>query len=60
MGLRMSIYVGQTMLSRREVDAVCEELGDEFRGNQYHLLARNVRPPTHVAAPIAIVSALRC
>mmetsp|Transcript_18528 Transcript_18528/g.40543 ORF Transcript_18528/g.40543 Transcript_18528/m.40543 type:complete len:221 (-) Transcript_18528:3718-4380(-) len=40
-GLRMSIYVGHTMLSRREVDAVCEELGDEFRGNQYHLLARN-------------------
>lgn len=40
-GIRQSMYVGQTMLSRREVEVLCYELGAEFRGDQYHLLARN-------------------
>ena len=60
MGFRQSIKVGRTFLTRQEVDELCDRLGEEYRGNQYHLLARNVRPPTHVAAHIATVSALRC
>jgi len=40
-GFRESIPVGRTHLSRQEVDELCDRLGEEFRGNQYHLLARN-------------------
>lgn len=40
-GFRQSIKVGRTFLTRQEVDELCDRLGEEYRGNQYHLLARN-------------------
>ena len=52
MGFRESVYVGHTTLSRQEVDEVCDKLGETYRGNQYHLLQRNVSvcPPLRLRA----------
>lgn len=40
-GFRESIKIGRTHLTRQEVDELCDRLGEVYRGNQYHLLARN-------------------
>mmetsp|Transcript_5409 Transcript_5409/g.7316 ORF Transcript_5409/g.7316 Transcript_5409/m.7316 type:complete len:199 (+) Transcript_5409:327-923(+) len=40
-GFRGSVLVGRTRLSPQEVEDLCDQLGDEYRGNQYHLLSRN-------------------
>ncbi|KAK3272882.1 hypothetical protein CYMTET_18844 [Cymbomonas tetramitiformis] len=40
-GFKESVVIGTTHLSREEVDAVCDQLGEAYRGNQYHLLMRN-------------------
>ncbi|KAK2080308.1 hypothetical protein QBZ16_000161 [Prototheca wickerhamii] len=38
---REAILLGETSLSARQVYAVVQELGQEFRGNAYHLLQQN-------------------
>ncbi|KAK9809843.1 hypothetical protein WJX72_000250 [[Myrmecia] bisecta] len=38
---RESVVVGETDLSPEEVQQVVQSLGEEFRGNRYHLLQRN-------------------
>jgi hypothetical protein len=53
-GFRESVYIGHTTLSRQEVDEVCDKLGETYRGNQYHLLQRNVsaHPPPRLEARV--------
>ena len=38
---RESVYVGETNLSQTEVQQVVARLGQEYKGNRYHLLQRN-------------------
>ncbi len=38
---RESVVVGETDMNRQEVQEVVQQLGNEYRGNAYHLLERN-------------------
>ncbi|GFH14231.1 PPPDE putative peptidase domain-containing protein [Haematococcus lacustris] len=38
---RESIYMGETDLSQEEVQQLIYKMGQEFKGNRYHLLQRN-------------------
>lgn len=38
---RESVVVGETDMDAQEVQEVVQQLGNEYRGNAYHLLERN-------------------
>lgn len=38
---RESIEVGYTDFTRPEIEQIIEQLGDQYRGDQYHLLRKN-------------------
>ena len=38
---RESIILGETQLSREEVHSIVQRMGQEYKGNLYHLLQRN-------------------
>jgi len=38
---RESVYLGETALSKRAVERLVKSLGDEFRGDRYHLISKN-------------------
>ncbi|KAI6228943.1 Desumoylating isopeptidase 2 [Aphelenchoides fujianensis] len=36
-----SIYLGETALSKKAVDKLVKSLGDDYRGDRYHLISKN-------------------
>lgn len=38
---RESIIIGETSMSREEVHELVQKMGEEYKGNLYHLLQRN-------------------
>lgn len=38
---RESIEIGYTDLTKPEIEGIIEQLGDQYRGDQYHLLKKN-------------------
>jgi len=47
---RESIYLGDTALSKRSVEKLVKSLGEEYRGDSYHLISKNCN---HFAAHLA-------
>lgn len=47
---RESIYIGETNLSKKAVEKLVKSLGDDFRGDRYHLITKNCN---HFTADLA-------
>jgi hypothetical protein len=47
---RESIYLGDTALSKRSVEKLVKSLGEEYRGDSYHLITKNCN---HFAAHLS-------